>query len=78
MVGTGEGGHDNNDLGDGRAQSAESSSQPCFSCKITSSQLHSAHGGSINLILSRVWTSGGREAIRLNFQPERDQSDKEI
>lgn len=77
-MGTGEGGHDNKDLGDGRAQSAGSSSRPCFSYKITFSQLHTAHGGSMNLVLSRVWTSGGREAIRLNFQPERDQSGKEI
>lgn len=71
-------GHDNIDLRGGRAQSAGSSSQPCFPCKITFSQLHSAHGGSINLVLSRVWTLGGHEAIRLNFQPDRDQSSKEI
>lgn len=71
-------GHDNIDLRGGRAQGAGSSSQPCFPYKITFSQLHSAHGGSINLVLSRVWTSGGHEAIRLNFQPDRDQSGKEI
>ena len=72
MVGTGEGGHDYNELGDGREQSTRSSSRPCFSCKITFSQLHTAHGGSITLVLSRVWTSGCREAIGLNFQPERE------
>ena len=78
MVGTGEGGHDNNELGDGRAQSAGSSLRPCFSCKIKFSQLHTAHGVSITLVLSRVWTAGGREATGLNFQPERDQSGEEI
>lgn len=78
MMGTGEGGHNVDDQGGW--QGAEGWVVLTVPLLLHDySQLQAAPGVPFTLFHARgVWTSGGLGTIRLNFQPDRGRSGKEV